>query len=356
MKSGVKLGLFALGLALFGWFVYRAGPAEILKVFAQIGWWLPLALLPYFVVYGIDTLAWRFAFGAGRRPPFLTLFRIRWAGEAINNLIPTAYVGGEAIKTWLLHRRGIPLATATTSVVVSKTLQVAAQVVFIAMGAVLAVVQLRAGSPARPAFAIVAVLSVVALLVLIWIQSRGLFSCARMLATRLRLRFLESRQAQLRELDDRIFGFYHQQPRAALASGLTYLGGWMGDAFEVFIVSRLLGFPMDYPTALAIESFISVAKALGIFVPGSLGVQESGVWFLFGVFGFSQPQAAAYAIVRRGRDLIYAAIGTGLLYAEGGSLRGMAAAAAAAHQNGAAGAASIPSAPPASTAAPGPKS
>ena len=81
---------------------------------------------------------------------------------------------------------------------------------------------------------------------------------------------------------------------------------------------------MDYPTALAIESFISMAKAVGIFVPGSLGVQESGVWLLFNLFGFGEPQAVAYAILRRGRDLIYAGVGTALLYAEGGSLRGLA--------------------------------
>lgn len=323
MKSAGKIVLALLGLALFAWFVRRAGPGEILTVFSRLGWWLPVALLPFLLVYCIDTLAWRMVFTPPNpTPPYGLLLRIRWAGEAVNSLIPTGYVGGEAIKAWLLHRRGYSLSAATTSVVVSKTMQVAAQVVFIALGAALAYTHLPAGSSARSGFAVISGLAVIVLLLLMWIQTRGLFSFVQALATRLRLRLLDQHRSRLRELDDCILGFYRAHPRAALTSALVYLAGWLGDALEVFVVSHLLGFSIDYPTALAIESFISVAKALGIFVPGSLGVQESGVWLLFSLFGLGQPEAVAYAILRRGRDSIYAGIGTALLYAEGGSLRG----------------------------------
>ena len=88
---------------------------------------------------------------------------------------------------------------------------------------------------------------------------------------------LAEKQAQLRQLDDQIFGFYRRQPRSFAAAGLAYLAGWLADPLELMILSHLLGFPMDYGTALVIESFISIAKALGFVVPGALGVQESGV-------------------------------------------------------------------------------
>ncbi len=323
MRLFLKIAFGLLGLALFGWLVYRAGPAEILALYGGLGWWLPVVLLPFLLVYCIDTLGWRLAFEPGTAvPSYVSLMRIRWAAEAVNNLIPTAYVGGEAIKAWLVHRRGNPLDAATASVVVSKTMQVAGQVVFIAIGATLACVRLPAGSVARPGFAIVAGLALAAIAALFWIQARGLFTFVRAMSTRLRLRWLERHETRFRELDDRVLGFYRSHPRAALASGLTFLAGWVADALELFVVSCLLGFGMDFPTALAIESFIGVAKALGIFVPGSLGVQESGVWLLFKLFGYTQPQAVAYAILRRGRDLVYAGIGLALLYAEGGSWRG----------------------------------
>ena len=326
MKRAFKLFCLALGLALFAWFVRRAGAPEILGAFQRLGWWLPVVVLPFLVVYVFDTLGWRFAFGSNvHRPSFLTLFRIRWAGEAVNSVVPTGYVGGEAVKAWLLRECGVPMLPATTSVVVGKTAQVCAQVVFIALGACLAFVLLPASSPARLGMAIVVALAVVVLLLLFWIQSHGLFSLVRSLTMRLRFQWLEKHQARLRELDDRIFGFYRENPRAFAASGAAYLMGWILDALELFVVSRLLGFPMDYGTALAIESFIGVAKALGIFVPAALGVQESGVWLMFNLFGYTEPQAVAYAILRRGREVVYAAIGAAFLYAGGGSFRGLSA-------------------------------
>lgn len=326
MKRLLKILLLLLGLALFAWFVHRAGVGAIADAFRTLGWLAPVALLPYALVYLCDTLGWRFAFGShSPKPRFLRLLRVRWVGEAFNNVIPSGYVGGEAVKVFLLQRRGFPVAAATTSVVVGKTVQVSAQVVFIALGALLALPHLPEGSPSRRGMAIVAALAVAAVLVLFWIQSRGLFSFIRTLAGKLpfRVRALEQRQAHFRELDDRIFRFYHQDPRAFIASGLAYLAGWLADALELLVISHLLGFPLEFTQCIAIESFISVAKALGIFVPAAMGVQESGVWLLFQMFGLSEPQAVAYAILRRGREVVFVAIGTALFYAEGATLRGL---------------------------------
>jgi hypothetical protein len=74
--------------------------------------------------------------------------------------------------------------------------------------------------------------------------------------------------------------------------------------------------PLGWSQALAFEAFISVAKALGVFAPAALGVQESGVIFLFYLFGLPSALAVPYAIIRRARELTFALIGGALLYAE----------------------------------------
>jgi hypothetical protein len=63
MKLALKLAVAAVGLALFGWFVHRAGVGEIASAFANLSWFAPLVLLPYTLVYVLDTAGWRFAFG-----------------------------------------------------------------------------------------------------------------------------------------------------------------------------------------------------------------------------------------------------------------------------------------------------
>lgn len=321
MKLVLRVLLAAFGMTLFAWFVYRAGPSEIARAFATLGWMAPVALLPFGLVYVLDTLGWRFAFG--QEPPrgvgFATLMRIRWAGEAINSVFASAYIGGEAVKVYFLQKRGVPTMDAASSVVAGKTAQILAQVAFLAIGAFAGAANLPSDSPARPGMLAVTVGAMVTVAMVFWLQQRGMFGTLLDLANRLpfRIQRLTRRGDSLRRLDQRIFDFYRKDRRHFVMSTLTYFAGWMADTLEILIVSHLLGMPVDWSQALAIEAFISVAKALGIFVPGALGVQETGVVFLFYLFGLPSTLGVSYAIIRRGRDVVYALIGGAFLYSEG---------------------------------------
>jgi glycosyltransferase 2 family protein len=325
VKTGLKWIVLLLGLGLFGWFIHRAGPAEIFATASRLGWLAPLVVMPYFLVYLLDTWGWYLAFGsyAAMRPSFLTLFRVRWAGESINNVIPSAYVGGEALKVYLLHKRGLSGMTASTSVVASKTCQVLAQVVFIGLGALAAMNHLPADSGMRSWMMLITLgaFGVVGLLFLL--QRRGMFSSLHTLLSRLsiRIKALERNQLHLRKLDDQIYAFYQGDRARFFLTTTVFLMGWLADTVEVYVVCHLLGLPLSWTEAIAIESFITVAKAVGIFVPGALGVQESGVVLLFQVFGLPVPIAVAYAILRRGRDLFYVLVGGALLYSEEASFK-----------------------------------
>ena len=320
MKLALKIFVAALGLALFAWFVQRAGVGEIARAFTNLGWLAPVVLLPFGLVYLLDTLGWRFAFGDEGVPGvgFGTLARIRWAGESINTVLPSAYIGGEAIKVQLLHKRGVPRMHSASSVVAGKTAQVVAQVMFIAAGAIAGAAILPPESPARAGMLTITALAAVIVALLIWLQQRGMF---RTLTAILPLRALTNRAETLRRLDARIFEFYRKDRRHFVLATAAYLAGWIADTLEILLVSHLLGMPIDFSEALAVEAFISVAKALGIFVPGALGVQESGIVFLCYLFGLPPALGVTYAIIRRGREVVYVAIGGMFLYAEGFSFR-----------------------------------
>lgn len=320
MKLALKLLVAALGLALFGWFVHRAGVGEIARAFANLSWFAPLVLVPYGIVYIIDTAGWRFAFGRGGAPGvrFGTLLRVRWAGESVNAVVPSAYIAGEAVKVQLLHKRRVPRMLGASSVVAGKTAQTVAQVAFIALGAAAGAMHLPTDSPARHGMLLITAFGVVVVVLLFLLQRRGMF---RTLSALVPIRALSSRAESLRQLDERLFDFYRKDRRHFLFSTTTYFAGWLADTIEILLVSHLLGMPIDFSQALAIEAFIGVAKALGIFVPGALGVQESGIVFLCYLFGVPPALGVAYAIIRRGRDVIYAAIGWTFLYLDGFSFR-----------------------------------
>ena len=327
MKLALRCIIAGAGLALFAWFVHRTGVDSISRAFATLGWFAPLILLPFALVYLLDTVGWRLCFDRTlpRAISFGTLFRIRWAGESLNNVVPSAYVGGEAVKVYLLHKRGLPVVDGASSVIIGKTAQVLAEVIFIAFGAVAGSSILPVNSSARGGMFAITGAAIALIVMLFWLQHRGMFSTLLALTGRLRLRIraLTSRAESLRQLDRRIFDFYRNDRQRFLSSVTLYLAGWLGDSLDILLVSYLVGMPLDWSQALAFEAFIGVAKALGIFAPAALGVQESGIIFLFFLFGLPLSLAAPYAIIRRARDLTFALIGGALLYIEEPVLRGL---------------------------------
>ena len=161
-------------------------------------------------------------------------------------------------------------------------------------------------------------LSVMIVVVLFWLQSHGLFSLLLRALKKFQLRIpkLESRRDQLEQTDRQIADFYqHDRIHFAQSAG-AYLGGWLFDTLDIFLVAYLLGLPITWFHALAIEAFVGVAKVVGLFVPGALGVQESGIVLVCRWAGLPDTFSLAYAIIRRGRELVFASAGWLLLYCE----------------------------------------
>src|SRR5262245_17849849 len=107
MRIALKVALGLLGVVALAWFVLHADLAGIGRALSSLGWVALALLLRYLVVYVCDTLGWLCSFHEPLRLRFVTLFRIRWAGEAVNNVVPSAYLGGEALKVYLLRKRGV---------------------------------------------------------------------------------------------------------------------------------------------------------------------------------------------------------------------------------------------------------
>lgn len=318
MKTAAKILALVAGVALFGWYLSRADLGEVWKALARLGWMAPVALIPYFCVYIVDCVGWRFCLVPGVRVPFLALIRIRWAGESVNNVLPSAYIGGETVKVYLLRKKGVSGKTGATGAVVSKTAQTVAQLILIILASV-AFLRIAGDRPGLP-FAMLMVICTGALVLagLFWVQRRGIFNSVLALvsAFRIRPRFVEKYRGRIAEADGAISGFYREHRPRFYASTIFYLCGWLMDTLEIYLVAYLLGMPITWPQALAVEGFTGVAKALGMWVPGSLGIQESGIVMLGRLAGLPDTLSVSYALFRRAREVLFAAAGWLILVAE----------------------------------------
>jgi glycosyltransferase 2 family protein len=316
MKTFWKTVVLLAGLALFGWYLSHVDLRMVGELLAGLGWYAPFALVPYFLVYVADCAGWRLSLPREIKTSFATLFRIRWAGEAVNNVLPSAYVGGEAVKVYLLQKHGVPPNVGASSAVVSKTAQTVAQLSCICLAAV-AFLRLSGNSPGLRAGMLLVLASGVALVAgLFWIQRRGLFASVLSFTQALRIRFsfLERRRAKIVEVDRAIARFYHDHRRRFFGATAMFLVGWLLDTVEIYVIAYLLGMPILWTQALAVEAFTGVAKVLGMWVPGSLGVQESGIIMLGRLAGLPDTLSVAYALLRRAREIIFALVGWFLLY------------------------------------------
>jgi glycosyltransferase 2 family protein len=313
-----QLACLAIGLLLFAVLIQGVGLGAILRAIQRLGWLTPLIAIPYFSAYIVDSLGWwwvlshSFTSAAERpAPPFSRLFAMRAAGEVVNAITPTAYLGGEPVKAWLLHQHGIPLVPALASVLVSKTALMLTQGVYVFLGLLVA---LPAWQPAIPlSLAVAAGLLLVTLTccLLVGVQRRGLFGFLLGLSRRWtgRKAMFGSWESDILALDQRLREFYGGSLRDFLICCAFHFLGWVIGSFEVYVILWMLGGPAGFLTALSIDALSGVAKLSAVIVPGSLGIQEGGQVLIFLGFGLGAPVAMTFGLLRRGREPLWIGLG-----------------------------------------------
>jgi uncharacterized protein (TIRG00374 family) len=301
-----RLLMIVGGVALLAVLVMRNDPHALLDTLARLSWRILIVLVfPFPLVNLLDTLGWRFAFRRDR-VPLRTLYFARLAGEAVNVTTPTASVGGEAVKTWLV-RRHVSVATATSSVIVAKTTITIAQGLMLVVGIVCAWWALPHDSGVLRAMQWLLLVEVVAVGLFVAAQLGGLFAGGGRLLKRFGMLAPES--GGLTRLDDSLSAFYRGEPRRlALSIGFHFLG-WLTNALETWVILLLLGIDVSLVGAVVIEAFSTAIRFATFMVPGSLGALEGGHVAIFVALGFTGTVGLSYSLVRRIREATWVGIG-----------------------------------------------
>jgi len=305
---GTRLVLLALGTVLCIVLLWRTGVDPVLSTFATLSWRLPLLLcFPACLMIACDTLGWRFSFRRDR-VPFRTLFSARLAGEALNITTPTASVGGEAVKAWLV-RSHVPLTESLPSVVIAKTTITIGQTLFLLLGISVAWSILPAGSRLLRSMQWLLVLECLGTAGFVAVQLLGATGGVGRLLQRLGVLGREDREPVLRQIDRAFAHFYRQEPRRLGLSIGWHLAGWVLGALEAYCILQVLGFPVSLGLATMVDAFGAGVGFAAFFIPARLGAQEAGDVAVFTALGFGAPAGLAFSLVRRLREVLWAAVG-----------------------------------------------
>ena len=302
----LRVVLLVLGVLLMGLLVVQNEPTEIFAAIRGLSWRLGVLLLfPFVLVAVFDTLGWHYAFRRSR-PGFGTLLWVRLAGEAVNMATPTAAVGGEVVKAWLL-RHHLPLDEVVSSVIVAKTTITIAQGLFLLVGIVLAWLTVLPGTLVHAMLWLLAI-EVLALGAFVLAQVRGVFRWARWLCERMGVPSARLGPA-LSRVDEGLAGFYARQPRRLFLSIAFHFLAWLLGTLESYLMLRFLGLPVSLATAGVIEAFGTAIRFATFLIPASLGALEGGYVATFRALGLGATAGVTFALTRRLREIFWIVVG-----------------------------------------------
>ena len=324
-RAAITVGKAAL-LAMLGillWQQLRGLDGDaVLRQLDNLGIAASLILLPYALVLLLDTRGWRHTFPVPRAAPLPQLGLIRMSTDAVMNTFPAGVAFAETLRPILLRRRiGLAWTDAISVTIVSKINIAVTQMLFILTGLGLAVLsysdRLRdTALLSSPAGVALSATTLVALLAVLWLPYSGgrLAALAGLLHRipfpALRQRLLR-RERALEDIDAYLARFRRDRGSRLLHSLGYFLLSWFVLAGETWLILSLLGADVTIVQAVIIESLAGVIKILFFFIPSALGVQEIGFITLIGGLGIPDalPLAAAFILLRRGKELAWALAG-----------------------------------------------
>ena len=323
---GIIFGL--LGLLLFGYFVSRAGVGEIVSRIQRLGAGFLLILAVSSARYIVRALAWMRCVEAPHKLPFRDAFAARLMGDALGNIIPFVSVAVSEPSKAVFVKDRLPLIVGLSALAIENIFYALSVALFIFSGTATLLLTFSLPKALRYASisALVTTLVIIPLAFLL-IRSRVRFlSGALGFAGNRGLapKFIEKLRPRVESLEERVYGFYVTNQRSFLSIFLLDMCFHLAGVLEVFItLSFISPVPPTLTQAFILESVNRIINVAFKFIPLRAGVDEGGTGQVSKVLGFAKGIGETLAIVRKGRDIFWSAIGLVLIWKKGFSLRGL---------------------------------
>ena len=207
-------------------------------------------MLVYILYFGADALSWQVTLpSVGSDHRWVgRLFVVRMIGEAYNNITPTASMGGEPIKAWLLKVNwGVPLRDSGASLVIAKTTSMFSLVVFVAIGVFMLFQHPEFNSGHKLVAAGGLSFLVFAVIVFFLMQRWKLSTYAgRKLGQTAVGKKLAGIIRAAEDIDAQFASFYGQHGRRLCWSSVFAMANWMLGVVEVYLIMAFIGYPVTF--------------------------------------------------------------------------------------------------------------
>jgi len=304
-----------LGLPLaLAWVLRDVSLAELGEALRELtpGEVALLAAVNLLVVLAFSGRWWALLRARGLRLPYLPLSAYRLAAFAVSYFTPGTHFGGEPLQVHLVHQReDVPLAMATASVVLDKTIEMIANFAFLAIGLAMVV---RLGLQPTGSGLVLRVASLLLLiipaayLIAAWRGKRPGTWAATKSGLRGKGSGWRARMVSALEESEREVAVAAQKAPVGILAGAAFSAlSWGLLLLEWAMALRFLEIDLSAGEVVAVVT----AARLALFVPlpGAAGALEASLLFAVTALGYSEAQALSLALVIRVRDVAFGAVG-----------------------------------------------
>ena len=308
---------FLLGALLLAYVVRKVGVQSIFTALSRVGFGFFIVVALNGLRHVLRTISMSISVPPEhRRFTFMQAFAARLGGESMSFLTFAGPLLGEPTKIALLRKR-VPLVHGVPALVVDNLLYNLSVVLMIFGGATLMLVAYAVPPVAREMLIIIAAIAFLGL-VAAMLATRKRATLITALIDKLarkgfRPKFLRTRRHHIYRVELTVYAFFKRRRTAFFSMIGLDIASHVSSVIEVYITLRLLGFTTTAGAAYIIESLTKVINFAFGFVPGTIGVYETGNGIILRTLGYTTAIGLALAIVRKAAIIFWTVIGVFVL-------------------------------------------
>jgi hypothetical protein len=314
------------GISLFAYFIYSVGVDEILEGIGKIGFaGFGVLMLLYFFRLVARAAAWNLSVYEPYHLRLRDTVPAVIIGEALSSMIPLGILISGTSKA-VAVRKQVPLVVGLSSVATENLFYSLITSLFLIFGAY---TFLRSVSLDESwVWTIDLLIAAIVLLIvfgLVMVVRQWHFvseTCEWLYHKGIAKGILDRGRVQARTFENLIYGFYREYPRrflpiCILETVYHILGiceGW-------YILTKITATMPELLTAFLLESVSRIITIVFKLIPFVIGVDEAGAQFVTETLAIGASIGVTLAVIRKGRILLWTAVGLVLIVKRGFSLR-----------------------------------
>ena len=327
MNVFLAIGIVAIVIMLL---TFDVSYDEIWNNLRRAGWWFIAVVLIWLPIYLLNACSWNVIINNGSKHkaiPFVNVLKYTISGYALNYVTPIGVLGGEPYRIMEI-KPYLGTAKATSSVILYAMMHIFSHFIFWAFSIVLYILMYFDRIDMMMGLFLVIVAAFCSLGIYFFMKGyrNGLAMKTLRVFThvpglrRKARRFVEEKKDTVKRIDAQIAELHRQNKRTFHLSLFLEFASRIVGCLELWFIFMILTDTVSFWDCILIQSFTSLFANLFFFMPLEMGTREGGFALAVGGLSMSGAFGVLAGLLTRIRELIWVAIGIGLIKVGKGKL------------------------------------